>query len=48
MEGSVIATVAGKPVGDIVQLQRIVNDTPPDSCGIVFSRTSGQIVSVQE
>ena len=32
VEGSVIATVAGKPVGDIVQLQRIVNDTPPRSC----------------
>ncbi|HWE04764.1 MAG TPA: trypsin-like peptidase domain-containing protein [Tepidisphaeraceae bacterium] len=48
VEGSVIATVAGKPVGDILQLQRIVNETPPEACAIVFSRTAGQVVSVQE
>lgn len=47
-QGSIIATVAGKSVSDVVQLQRILNDTPPDACGIGLAKVAGQVVSVQE
>jgi serine protease Do len=32
--GSMIATVAGKPVCDVPTLQQIINDTPADHCNI--------------
>jgi S1-C subfamily serine protease len=47
-QGCIIATVAGKPVGDVLQLQRILNETPPDACGIGLAKAAGQVVSVQE
>ncbi|MDB5301193.1 MAG: htrA2, partial [Phycisphaerales bacterium] len=43
-QGSIIATIAGKPVSDVVALQRILNDTPPDACGIEMAKPS-QVVS---
>ena len=48
IQGSVIATVAGQSVSDVVNLQRIINDTPPTSCGIAVAKTAGQVVSVQD
>lgn len=47
-QGTIIATVAGKPVSNVLQLQRILNDTPSAACGIGICRTARQIVSVQE
>lgn len=47
-QGSIIATVAGKSVSDVVQLQRILNETSPDACGIGLEKLTGQVVSVKE
>jgi serine protease Do len=42
-QGSVLTTVAGKPVRDLVQLQQVLNDTPADQCDVQFSPPKGQI-----
>jgi S1-C subfamily serine protease len=50
-QGSIITAVAGKPVNDVLQLQRIINETPPGLCGIAVTRPmgpGGQMVSIQE
>ncbi|MDB5293057.1 MAG: protease Do [Phycisphaerales bacterium] len=44
-QGSIITTIAGKAVSDVVALQRILNDTPPNACGIEMAKS--QIVSAQ-
>ncbi len=33
-EGSVLRTVAGRPVGSIVELQQVINDVPLDQCAL--------------
>jgi serine protease Do len=47
-QGSIVTCVAGKTVRDVTQLQRIINDTPPGSCGIALSHPLRQVVSVQD
>jgi S1-C subfamily serine protease len=32
--GAVITSIAGRPVADVVELQRIINDVPPDQWSI--------------
>ena len=44
-QGSIIATVAGKPVSDIEQLQHVLNDTPPEACGIEMAH-QGQVAAI--
>jgi serine protease Do len=36
--GSVITTIAGKPVSDLLTLQRILNDTPAEQCKVTFAQ----------
>jgi len=43
--GSVITTVAGKPVHDVVELQKIVTDTPAEQCRIEMANSSNAVVS---
>jgi S1-C subfamily serine protease len=45
-QGSVITSIAGKPVSDVVALQHILNDTAPDACGIELAKPK-QIVSAE-
>lgn len=47
-QGSIITAVAGKPVRDVPELQRILNESSPRDCTIDWARTSGQVVSAQE
>jgi serine protease Do len=40
-QGSVITSVAGRPVASIADLQKIVNDLPVDQCVVETARTAG-------
>ena len=46
--GSVIATVAGKPIHDVAELQRIINDTPAQQCRVELASPSNAVVSARE
>jgi len=48
VQGSVITTVAGKPVSDVTTLQQIINDVPPDKCVFGLAEGTKAMVSVQE
>jgi len=43
--GSVITAVAGKPVHDIPELQRVINDTPTQQCRIELANLPSVVVS---
>jgi serine protease Do len=46
IQGSVIKSIAGKPVSDIVQLQTVLNVTPPDAA--IEAINPGQVASARE
>jgi S1-C subfamily serine protease len=48
VQGSVITTVAGKPVSDVTTLQQIINDLPPDKCVLGLAEGTKAMVSVQD
>ncbi len=48
VQGSIITTVAGKPVTDVTALQQIINDVPPDKCVLGLAEGTKAMVSVQE
>ena len=43
--GSVITSVAGKPVADMAALQRIINDTPAQQCKVELLNPTSAVVS---
>ena len=47
-QGSIILTVAGKTLSDVIQLQRILNDTAPEACRIALAEKAGagSVVSI--
>jgi serine protease Do len=48
VQGSVITTVAGKPVSDVTTLQQIINDVPPEKCVLGLAEGTKAVVSAQE
>jgi len=46
-QGAIIASIAGKAISSIEQLQLLLNDTPPDSCKVEIARSS-QIASAHD
>jgi S1-C subfamily serine protease len=42
--GTIITSVAGKPVGSVVDLQQILNDTPADQCAVATLPTAADAV----
>ena len=48
VQGSVITTVAGKPVAEVTTLQQIINDVPADKCVLGLAEGTKAVVSVQE
>jgi serine protease Do len=46
--GSIIATVAGRPVGSLLDLQNIVNDVTPDQCDVKLADTKAVVATVQK
>ncbi|HZL34324.1 MAG TPA: trypsin-like peptidase domain-containing protein [Tepidisphaeraceae bacterium] len=47
-QGSIITTIAGKAVSDVLQLQRILNDTAPNACKIQLNKPRSAMVSIGE
>jgi S1-C subfamily serine protease len=45
--GSVITTIAGKPVADLLTLQRIINDTPAEQCKVTFAQAGDGVASAK-
>jgi S1-C subfamily serine protease len=45
-EGSVIKTVAGKPVTGVTELQSIINDTPIEQCDLGLADLATAVVSI--
>jgi S1-C subfamily serine protease len=33
-QGRILTSIAGQPIGDVIDLQRILNDTPESRCRI--------------
>jgi S1-C subfamily serine protease len=45
--GSVITALAGKPVGDLLTLQRIINDTPAEQCKLSIARPETNLARIE-
>src|SRR4029079_14480862 len=43
--GSVITTIAGRPVHTLLTLQRILNDTPAEQCKVTFAQPAADGVA---
>ena len=46
--GSIIASVAGRPVASLLDLQNIVNDVAPDQCDVKLADSKAVVAAVQK